>query len=436
MKKYGEQGFTLTEMAIVLLISGILTSTFLLALQTYTKKEMVDQTREAITLSNNATFAFQVARGYYPCPANPALGPGDAGYGYADCAAAAVVVGERDIDGDGNNETYLVGAVPFNTFLDMNADGNFNDPVFRNQVLYQDPRSNSMLSTQKYISYGRKHALDKWGNKLTYAVTLSQTDYETVVNGNPRFFDQDAGVLDIVDEQFHADPNDATLLQVRGSANYVIVSHGENGVGAFTKDGALVQNCGLGLTLPEQTAKDIEFALGTPPDETENCDQNDGIFLQGVHSYRKSIYNDDYVEYTVPAGQQLWAFTGSVPNDNGTPDDPDDDFFIPQLANQNSGGIAIGIKNAPPSEKVHVDGDIQAFEVHANQLCDSNGHNCMLPDAIGGELNQMKCPNVGEVVIRIEQNAVTCVNPFANMPANNCPNGAYGISSKTGLLCL
>jgi prepilin-type N-terminal cleavage/methylation domain-containing protein len=425
-----EKGFSLVEVAIVLFISGLVFTMVMFAYKTYATSETLEITQEAIETTQQANFFYRLIYATYPCPADPTLAPNHAQYGVANCTAAGVtrLVGRDADNADGDNDPLtggdivLMGAVPFRTLLDPDGDGDETDKV--------------------YPTYVAKHGFDSWGNSLTYAVTESLTDIDTDLDGNNDFvYDKDRGAIDIVDEGLYLDPDpivkkqQASLLQNWGTAHLVVLSHGPNGVGAYNREGNRVQICNLGLTAAEQADKDAANPLGSPPDETENCERTNGrdaTFMAGIKNDTKNYYNDDIIKFMINGSRNLWESGEGIDKDNGTAD-PTDDYTIHQYNNTNNGNVGVGLSD--PTEQLDVNGDIQAFGIHANGLCDEDGKNCMLPNAIGGELPEMRCP-AGEVIISIYANSVQCASPFTASSFGDCPIG-FGLRgiSTSGPIC-
>jgi prepilin-type N-terminal cleavage/methylation domain-containing protein len=406
-----QSGFTLVEMAIVLIIFGMMTSIAMAALKYYTGRQASENTAIALDFNDAGLFTFQATMRRYPCPADPKAQPNDANYGIEDCTNASgniVTVAGRDTNGDGVGDPVLTGAIPFNTLLDMD-----NDPLV-DMNLDNDPIDS--VSDDYIAAYG----YDGWGNKLTYSVTAALADPNLI-------FDQDAGAISIVDEQ-----ND-NLLEIDGTAHYAIISHGQNGVGAYNRNGDLVQPCANGMVAPPTGPPTT-----TVSDETQNCNYNlNATYLNGIYSESRNHPYDDYIKYATSKVSTLWSYTQSMMHDNNTPGNPADDYLINRVVNQNGGNVGVGTKN--PQEKLHVIGNVQAQQIHANSLCPENGDStlCMPVDTLAGELPNMRCATAGEVVVSIDQNAVKCANPFTSMPAGTCPYGygMVGISSKTGPIC-
>jgi len=402
-----QRGFTITEMAVVLIIFGFLTSTAMAGLRYYIGRETIENTSEALDHNKSALLAFQATYFRYPCPADPSAQPGDADYGRENCTAGLQVLGKtgRDVDGDGVGEQVLIGAIPFATLLDPDNDGNQDDAVF-----------------DVYIG---RFALDGWSNKLTYAVTSALS-----IPGNT--FNQSGGAIFIEDEGHNS------MLESPGTAHYVIVSHGPNGVGAYAENGINPTiNCSTGTTVPTVPPTPPTF---TTFDETENCNYTSKTvarFVNGIRSNSRTKPYDDYIRYGTGTVTSLWSYTGGIPFDNNTPNDPTDDFMVFQVSSQNGGDVGIGKKS--PEAKLDVAGNIQAQQIHANRICPQSGTStlCMPVEVLAGTSPDMSCTGAGQVVVAIDENKVRCATPFSAMPAGTCPAGTVmkGVSSKTGVIC-
>jgi prepilin-type N-terminal cleavage/methylation domain-containing protein len=161
-------GFTLVEMAIVILIMGILLVPILEAYSHYIKEKRIEDTRENIAAVTSGISGFQDVQARLPCPADATLAPGAANFGKefdVNCNPAAIgltaagmctagngiclVAGQRNLGGAAGatdaNELVLIGAVPIVSMRDQG------------------------------VSERTAVANDAWGRKLTYAVTASLT---------------------------------------------------------------------------------------------------------------------------------------------------------------------------------------------------------------------------------------------------------------------
>ena len=196
------QGFTLVEMAIVLMIVGLLLGGMLVPLSAQMEQRNVTETRKQLDEIQQALLGFAIVNGRLPCPAdrttptggtNAALIP--AGQEYKDpitgsCAAAIVF---------GNN---AVGVLPWAT-LGLNET-------------------------------------DAWGRRYTYQVTANWADGPPQPDGTGA-----AGCNATVGVSFQlCSSSNQNILNTVGGTSLtpnnvpaVIVSHGKNGAGAYTQQG-------------------------------------------------------------------------------------------------------------------------------------------------------------------------------------------------------
>ncbi|MCB1563134.1 MAG: type II secretion system protein [Alphaproteobacteria bacterium] len=411
-ERRNEKGFTVLELAIVLIIFGIIASTVFVALNFYSQEQRRVRTSESLDTLQTALALHEIF-GCLPCPARLSADPGDMDYGReqragepipcmgaCDPTSLTVVPAEDETGTIIVGENILIGAFPFQTLLD-------------NNVMEKDSYSNYIGGAVKRLS-GRA-SMDGWKRKITYAVPERLT---TLTNYTPQ-----GGLIRVLDE------NDESVLERDGSGKYVLISHGPNGRGAYTEDGHELDDCVMSACFP----------LPAPcpgvknRNENENCDNNDGVFLAGLKSDADPGY-DDIIRYVAGTPPNLWENSGK--DDRGTPNPADD---IQYITNTNPGKVGMGVVS--PDQRLHVDGEIQAQDILSRKLCsltpDGNPlEDCMPPDVIGGEVANMKCP-AGQVVVSIEQNKVNCASPFAGITLSDCPSGSFmaGISSKNGIIC-
>ncbi|MCA1975315.1 MAG: prepilin-type N-terminal cleavage/methylation domain-containing protein [Caenispirillum sp.] len=214
-----ERGFTLIEMAIVLIIIGIVVTMSFDFTQDFMRNRRYQQTEVQLATIQEAlvTYASQFRR--LPCPAN-----GTAATGQEDRTMNGTSVASC---GTGTNANQARGVVPWAA-----------------------------------LGLSQETAIDGWGNFITYRVeavtmpTTTATDCEmrspaategmnlsgcnpttgnavvTRLTNRGFFVDRDTNTGN---NNFVADPQAASLT----GAAYVLVSHGENGWGAVSTTGAL-----------------------------------------------------------------------------------------------------------------------------------------------------------------------------------------------------
>lgn len=355
--KIGNRGFTLMDVAIIMLIVGLIAGPLLQKLRIDHARYLRGQTETNIDTVKRGIEDYYFDHGHYPCPADLTKSPADPDYGRevrtgtADtdpCGAAGVgaldVTGpDVDFDGpgpyvpDGVPEHMMVGGVPFAT-----------------------------------LKIPAAATLDGWSNKMTYSVSkeMAQT-----------FINFDHGMISITGFlenplNMGATPPDIIESDVTAfkKAQYVVLSHGEDGVGGYSAQGVLIQAC--------------PTASPTAPKERENCNNDANFFDMTESSWaRNQNYNDDIMIYETSIPTRIWVNTSTPGNDIVT-------------GVQNIGiGTATPIKD--PDVKLNVAGNIRVGDgttsrAFANTLCTSAAPpvspavtpnapaNCFSPLAIAG----------------------------------------------------
>lgn len=202
-------GFTLVEVAIALVIGGIILATSSALLLNQIKKSELQTTESRLVAIDEALQLYLNLNGRYPCPAllNDALDSATFGVespvGGVACAGAGTFNG-RDA------RPAIFGAIPVRTL-------NLPD---------------------SYIA-------DAWGGRYTYTVTKALAENNT--------YNREEGALSIVDSAGNF------VVLPDGTAHYTVVSHGRNNSGATSLDGQLIQACDVAA----QDGQNCDFADST-----------------------------------------------------------------------------------------------------------------------------------------------------------------------------
>ena len=186
------QGFTLVEMAIVLIIIGLLLGGLLMPLSAQVESRQISETQKALDEINQALIGFAVANGRLPCPAPATTATGSVGAGLEP---TPIVAG-----GCAN----AAGVLPWAT-LGVNET-------------------------------------DSWGRRYTYRVTA---EFARTASGQTTF----GGVCVPLSNPLYAafalcSQGDTTIMSTAAGSTVsdripaVVISHGRNGNGAYTSQGA------------------------------------------------------------------------------------------------------------------------------------------------------------------------------------------------------
>lgn len=204
------RGFSLVEMAVVLLIVGLLASVFLPATNTMMDNNRRKETRAKLEAIEQAMLRFVVVNGRLPCPANGALAPGNVEQGLeqphpgsAACTAVALTNG----------------VVPWRTL-----------------GLAQDDVTDAWNTLVTYRVWAGAAVL---ASSLTQASGMNMSGLDPATqNAQIQAFLQARGFR-ICNANPCATGAAAELSSRTGltGAAYVLISHGANRVGGFTVDG-------------------------------------------------------------------------------------------------------------------------------------------------------------------------------------------------------
>lgn len=342
-------GFSLMEVAIGMTVLGLMMAGFLAGYRVYQKTKADNVTAKHIEIIEEAVGTFYFDEQRYPKPMPFKILSDDTNYGregssISSCSSAPPI-DLRVCRESGPGGNVLLGNVPF---MDLNI---------AEEVIY-----------------------DGWGNRFTFAVS------EPLVTGVPtnticvNIQSLDGDNYNI----FNCNASDGHLGTTIPYEDIAIISHGQDGFGAWGSRGKIRTAC--------NTA--IPNSGGTSGVQEENCDY-DGTFVRprevtnllqdtlnvsgttidveratrfmGTRQGFAERYNDDVVSIDIKVDQNFWSEnTGVV---------------------KNKSDMKIGIGTADPIHDVDVNGGIRATNAEAAKLCknpDGTNVRCFEPKHIAG----------------------------------------------------
>ncbi|MFH1157995.1 MAG: type II secretion system protein [Pseudomonadota bacterium] len=380
--KKANRGFSLVELSILLVFAGIVGGTTLQLYKESHRQRYVSDTGYRGEAIQTALDKFLTENGRLPCPAKPTLGPSEADSGKEICLTVSGCVADGRCLVDGGRDTSA----------DVDADV---DEVYIGSIPYVT------------LNLPIEVSMDGWGNKFLYAVSKYLTDPATY---SPP--DQDPyGVIDIeVPNAAAAWVPTPKTTYVDGVATvyatpFVVLSHGENGVGAYNLSGKrrLCSGTDAGLDL-------------------FNCG-NTGVFYD--YSQHRSLrpgpdYFDDKILVTSNNMRiDRWGYSNVV-----------------SKSIYNTANSSVGIGTDQPDMMLDVNGSLRAQRTLGDQYCDGDGDNCFPAKMIGGA--GVTCGANG-AVNGIKEAEVVCVpkvNP-TGLASGTCPSGQYvkGFNAAGSIIC-
>ena len=366
-------GFSLIELSIALIIIGLIAAPLFNYLTLYYEEKARRETLEHLNIASKALGQYFKETGHYPCPAPIDLGPEDSASGTAGTCVQrknGAGGGVRSRSGcsnglcrtQGNNlnranvdQTVVIGALPY-----------------------------------RVLGLTYQQALDGYNNKISYAVT----ERYTFPN-----YGHHLGAIGI--EDIEGD----SVVNPPGTAQFILVSHGEDGKGAYNESGN-----------KSATACSPQDGI-----DSENCDLDAQFLDAPLATAPGRTFYDDKIMYKMFGDSLLWQVSP---------------FNETNIYNSTKGNVGIGTDK--PEDKLHVTGNIRATgNLNIAEICSNEKDGvCFRPDLIGG--SGMRCNSENEAMIGIEESDVVCKPVrIENFDNQECNGDAFmaGIKTTGEIIC-
>jgi len=208
-----KKAFTLVELSVVLMVSGLLVAAGLQGAQMMSEQAKIDDTKKKLDEIETALISFAKLYQRIPCPARRDIAPGGSyvvssvtyPFGTEDCDLTASSASISDSLTTVSSDTVRVGVVPVAT-----------------------------------LNLPTEYMFDGYGNRITYAMVKG---LGTAGTGTGEFSGftttRTDGILKIHDSS----GNQITYPSIKSVVAYVLVSHGKDGKGAFSRSGSQISGC-------------------------------------------------------------------------------------------------------------------------------------------------------------------------------------------------
>lgn len=381
-------GFSLIEVAIGLLIIGLIVGPLIEEYAIWKNDQIRNLTNGNGHTIESALMKYALNAGCYPVPADPNQNTANANAGKeaaptparTDCTALTVAQINAIPVCAGDDATLCK-----TPCIGANCAAAGNPPILIGDVPFAT------------LGLPKQYITDGYRRKFTYAVSSNLTGLATFVDS--------AGVIEVQDMNGNSGTNGTTPGPALNN-HYAIISHGRDGLGAYTLEGILLGNCpGVGI-------------------DAENCD-NDGLFTNGYATYQEwklssgtvtqygrqesnpagASHFDDFAFYETTTTTDVWTkqTTGGTAGNILSHTDP--------------GNVKIKMPTTSgplgPVAKVDVRGDVQADKLWTNEVCDTStntfsaGAYTNKPCAVAG---QFKPSDIGGTPVKTQSagNGIHC----------------------------
>lgn len=243
------RGFSLIEMAIVLVVIGLLLGGGILAVAPVLESTNRSETDGKLDRIGDALTLYVIQNGCLPCPADGDLAIGTAG------------AGQSQTDNGG-------GAVVFYTSGCADEAGGSGASC---RVLTSSITEPDDVVPWETLGMSEADAVDAWGNRIRYSLTRGLSQASSMVRSGSSY---PAGTVDISDAG-------STVSAITTEAAYVLVSHGPDGSNARAA----------------QTGATRADKYNSPNQQENSIDVDDDFIQDNPIDVEDTTYFDDIVRW-------------------------------------------------------------------------------------------------------------------------------------------
>lgn len=388
-KNSSSVGFSLIELSIVILITGLLFIPLVRGFSLYQKNAQLTEEKESVSLASGLIGLYKGGLSAYPCPADASLPPTDAQYGMPQCASTSLL--------NANAALVNVGDCTAGGGVCLIASANPLLPAKR-VLVGMVPHTFITGLIGNVIPYADEDLIDPWGNRIMYAVSEDLTASNTYL-----YYE---GVIAAVDEWGNP------TAGIDNDAHYAVFSHGRDRRGGFNALG------------------DQNFACGTALNsrDFENCN-GDAIFVQAKGAYLETAgatYYDDSIFFGKEISQSIWKYESDMVNVKTT-----------ILGNVGIGtsapGTKLDVQNGAGTAELSIDNSVLT-----KNICNASGTECFDVNRITGT-GFIRCGTSGDVMVGISNTNEDCATPVFAAPTASQACGVgqwlHGLKTNGDIIC-
>ncbi len=277
--RFKKQAFSLIEMAIVLGIIGVSAGGFLTLITSQDEQAKIDTTKFILDQIEESLHSYYQANNRLPCPALKNVASTADAFGHEWDNSTLV--------GGDNSPLKPCEGAPTQAQITQLHTGT-NEEVWIGALPVRE------------LGLPVHYANDAWGSRLTYAIVRDLADIDTI------FTDYASGNatrdLILMDKEGTTATMAANRINQTEPAAFVIVAHGKDRNGAYTRNGTVALACDVAAPVPLDSANCDYEGAGT---DTERATFRDMAIYDGTAGTAQFFY--DYVRWQTPSNLSFKA---------------------------------------------------------------------------------------------------------------------------------
>lgn len=386
-----DAGYTLIQLAIAMIVIGVLLTPLIASYNLYTKEQRTVKTAERIQGAIAALQNFRDMNGFYPCPAPMKMGRNAPPIGVERYGAATAC--------RTNPAITALAAGQCDTTLGICVEEAIPARKAALAALVPPVTSRVIVGTVPFrtMQLDEEDAFDSYGSRLVYAITENMT--------NDQMIDETIGAIAI------RKASGTDLLTPSGSAAFFVSSPGPTKMGAYSIEGNLVRACN-DTAVAEADEENCNVGF-----ETGAATSPQSVYVSDVASDAQgAAFFDDATGYFSNLFNPMWR---RIASDQETIED----LSPKDVGMGTSTNPTVRLDIAPVGTDTQTlwarsPGAGITSALHTDSVCDTSGGNCFNINSLGGDPGDptdpsdgtggMECADPGEYIKGISNGTAIC----------------------------